>query len=335
MGAPAGPQYIQVITSTGPEASATVEYYTTGGVAQNVFSDSTLITSLGNTLTADSVGKFQIHWLDPSLSYKRIIKLANGSTWRTDNPVQTADTSIATALADYLPLAGGNMSGPVNICEGASIASASTINLTTATGNTLHITGTTGISVMTLAQGERRLIFDDAVALTHSSNLPLPGSASFTTGAGDSCIAFAEGGGVTRITDYVLANGKALIEDAEILIKIGDETTALTTGTAKITFRMPFAMTLDQIPRASLTTAQASGSIVTFDINETGVSILSTKLSIDNAETTSASAATPAVLSDTSLADDAAITIDIDQCDGSTAAAGAAILLRGYRRNRS
>ena len=43
-----------------------------------------------------------------------------------------------------------------------------------------------------------------------------------------------------------------------IIIAVGDETTALTTGTAKVTFRMPYAFTLTGV-RASLTTAQGSG----------------------------------------------------------------------------
>lgn len=104
-----------------------------------------------------------------------------------------------------------------------------------------------------------------------------------------------------------------------IPIACSDETTALTTGTAKVTFRMPFAMTGVTV-RASLTTAQTSGSIFTVDVNESGSSILSTKLTIDNTEKTSTTAATPPVVSDSSLADDAEITIDIDQVGSGTAA---------------
>lgn len=104
----------------------------------------------------------------------------------------------------------------------------------------------------------------------------------------------------------------------EIQVACSDETTALTTGTAKITFRTPCAMTVTAV-RASLTTAQASGNIFTVDINEGGTSILSTKLTIDNTELTSTTAATPPVISDTSLADDAEITVDIDQIGNGTA----------------
>lgn len=93
---------------------------------------------------------------------------------------------------------------------------------------------------------------------------------------------------------------------------------AITAGTAKTTFRMPYAMTVTAV-RASLTTAQTSGNIFTVDINDGGTSILSTKLTIDNGEKTSTTAATPAVISDTALADDAEITIDVDQIGDGTA----------------
>ena len=117
---------------------------------------------------------------------------------------------------------------------------------------------------------------------------------------------------------------------AEYLVcAASDESTALTTGTSKITFRMPYAFTLTAV-RASLTTAQTSGSIFTVDINDSGTTILSTKLTIDNTEKTSTTAATSAVISDTSLADDAEITIDIDQIGDGTAK-GLKITLIGTR----
>lgn len=114
-----------------------------------------------------------------------------------------------------------------------------------------------------------------------------------------------------------------------IVVACSDETTALTAGIAKVTFRMPYAFTLTAA-RASLTTAQASGSIFTVDINDSGTSILSTKLTIDNTEKTSTTAATAAVISDASLADDAEITIDIDQIGDGTAK-GLKVVLIGTR----
>jgi len=102
------------------------------------------------------------------------------------------------------------------------------------------------------------------------------------------------------------------------VVACSDETTALTTGVNKVKWRMPYAFNVVTV-RASLSTAQASGSIFTVDINESGTSIISTKLTIDNTESTSTTAATPAVISDSSLADDAEMSVDIDQIGDGTA----------------
>lgn len=115
----------------------------------------------------------------------------------------------------------------------------------------------------------------------------------------------------------------------EIQAACSDETTAITAGTNKITFRLPTAFTLTGV-RASLTTAQASGSIFTVDINLGGVSILSTKLTIDNTEKTSVTATTPAVISNTTMTDDGEITVDVDQIGNGTAT-GLKITLIGFR----
>ena len=104
----------------------------------------------------------------------------------------------------------------------------------------------------------------------------------------------------------------------DLSVAASDETTALTTGTAKITFRMPRAITLTSV-RASLTTAQTSGSIFTVDINQTGTSILSTKITIINNDKTSASGSIQPVISNVDLGEDSEMTIDIDQIGNGTA----------------
>jgi hypothetical protein len=114
-----------------------------------------------------------------------------------------------------------------------------------------------------------------------------------------------------------------------IIIACSDESTAITTGTAKVTFRMPYAFTLTAV-RASVTTAP-TGSTILIDINEGGSTILSTKLMIDASERTSTTAATPAVISDSSLADDAEMTIDFDQVGSTIAGAGVKVYLIGAR----
>lgn len=113
------------------------------------------------------------------------------------------------------------------------------------------------------------------------------------------------------------------------IIACSDETTALTTGTAKVTFRMPYAFTMTDV-RASVNTAP-TGATLNVDINEAGVSILSTVITIDAGEKTSTTAATAAVISDASLADDAEVTIDIDQVGSTIAGKGLKVALIGHR----
>jgi hypothetical protein len=114
-----------------------------------------------------------------------------------------------------------------------------------------------------------------------------------------------------------------------LVVAVSDETSDLTTGTAKVTFRMPYAMNLAEV-RASVTTAP-TGSTIIVDINESGTTVLSTKITIDASEKTSETAATAPVISDSALADDAEMTIDLDQIGSGTAGAGLKIYLIGYR----
>ena len=115
----------------------------------------------------------------------------------------------------------------------------------------------------------------------------------------------------------------------ELQAACSDESTAITAGTGKVTFRLPCAFTLTAV-RASLTTAQASGNIFTVDINLGGVSILGTKLTIDNTEKTSVTAVTPATIVTSAMTDDGEITIDVDQIGNGTAT-GLKITLIGTR----
>ena len=111
------------------------------------------------------------------------------------------------------------------------------------------------------------------------------------------------------------------------VIACSDEDSDLETGT-KVTFRMPYAFTITAV-RASLTTAGTGGTLVTVDINESGTTILSTKLTIDASETTSTSAATPAVISDSALANDAQMTIDIDAVGSTNTGKGLKVYIIG------
>ena len=101
---------------------------------------------------------------------------------------------------------------PLNESKGADIASATTVNLDSATGNLVHLTGTTTVSAITLASGsERTVVFDGILTLTHhATTLILPGNANITTATGDRAIFRGDGSGNTRCISYIKADGTAV-----------------------------------------------------------------------------------------------------------------------------
>ena len=130
----------------------------------------------------------------------------------------------------------------------------------------------------------------------------------------------------------IVGASSAAVAEAKIqnfVIACSDETTDLTTGTNKVQFRVPYGFTLTDV-RCSVNTAP-TGSTIIVDINESGSTILSTKLSIDVSETTSTTAATPPVISDSSLADDSIITIDVDTIGSTNSGQGLKVTIIGYQ----
>jgi hypothetical protein len=134
-------------------------------------------------------------------------------------------------------------------------------------------------------------------------------------------------GWTTAPNNLTTSSGVGKIREAIIVALSDESTTLLTTGTGKAAFNMPYAFTLTSV-RCSVTTVQTAGSLLTFNIKENGTTILSTNITIDNSETSSATAATPPVISDTELADNSVISFDIVTV-GTAAAKGAKCYLIG------
>lgn len=112
---------------------------------------------------------------------------------------KTADTGVTL---DSVLLKDGR----VDTMQGADIASAGTLNLETATGNIVDVTGTTGITAITLSQGHWRMVrFTGALTITHGASLVLPGAANITTAAGDYAIFAGYASSVVRCMSYVRA----------------------------------------------------------------------------------------------------------------------------------
>lgn len=154
----------------------------------------------------------------------------------------------------------------------------------------------------------------------------------FTAGRTPLYIAYTVGSTIESYVDKRtsgLASSATTEPTVSLMVAVSDLATEIITQAAAYTFRMPFAMTLTEVRASLATAAEASspGSIILIDINESGASVLSTRLSIDMGEKTSTTAATPAVISDAALADDAEITIDVDI--GAAGARGLVVYLIG------
>lgn len=106
---------------------------------------------------------------------------------------------------------------------------------------------------------------------------------------------------------------------------VSDEDTNLVVGTSKMTFRFPFSVNIKNVT-ASVNTAPTGANLI-LNIKKNGTSIFSTLLSIDATEKTSTTAATPAVLSTTTITADDEITVDITQVGSTAPGAGLKINL--------
>lgn len=147
---------------------------------------------------------------------------------------------------------------------GAPIASAATINLSTATGNLVHVTGTTTITAITIPVGaERTVIFDGALTLTHGTGLLLPGVANIITAAGDRAIVRGDTGGAI-VTSYERASGLGLT--AAPLLHVREESAGV--GGAAISGtqdRVLNTVVTNTIPSASLASSQITLPAGTYD----------------------------------------------------------------------
>jgi hypothetical protein len=261
------------------------------------------VTGTSNPLTTDNDGEWSAYWAN---GVYKIQVFVDGVQQQEVNQVQHFDIDGFTAFG-------------ISVVSAANAAAGATL-LGLGTGDSPQFTA------INLGHAS-----DTTISRTGAGDIAIEGNAVYRAGGTD--VPVADGG--TGASDAATARTNLGITSANVklteslIIPCSDEATALTTGTAKVTFRMPYAFTVSAV-RASVTTAPTDAAL-TVDINEGGVSILSTKLTIDATEKTSTTAATPAVISDASLADDAEITIDIDQVGSTIAGAGLKVTLIGSR----
>lgn len=114
-------------------------------------------------------------------------------------------------------------------------------------------------------------------------------------------------------------------------ISLSDMSTAIVAGTNKGYMSLPYAYKLTGVV-LTLLTPQATGSIFTVNVKANGTTIFSTKLTVDNTEDTSVTAATPFVFTTPtpSYAAGTKLTVDVDQV-GDGSARGAIVTVLGVK----
>lgn len=249
-----------------------------------------------------------------------------GDSFRISNPAQTfcyhiRATAIAAQRDVILPLLTGDDT-IVFECHGATLSCKTFVAPALGTPASGVMTNVTGVPTSALTG-----IIPDARMPNLTGDVTTVEGAVATTIA---CCTIDSGelvnGGVDE--SHLSASGRK----EAMMIAVTGETEVLSVGTAKVTFRMPYAFTVTAV-RASLTTAGTGAALVTVDINDDAATLLSTKITIDATELTSTTAAAAPVLSPCPflIVDDSQMTIDIDTVDTDNVGAGLKVYLIGGR----
>lgn len=122
----------------------------------------------------------------------------------------------------------------------------------------------------------------------------------------------------TGTVNATAEDGVQILEEAReevVTIELSGSGALPASQSAAAYYRVPWAATLTAV-KANRNGTNTNGS-VTIDVNEGGTSVLSTEITIDQNEGTSLTAATPAVISDSAIANDALLTFDIDSANTS------------------
>lgn len=152
--------------------------------------------------------------------------------------------------------------------QATDIPSASTINLDTATGYLVDVTGTTAITAITLAQGAHRTIrFAGILTFTNSASLIIQGGANKTTAVGDMADCYGYAAGVVRCTYLKVSGGSN-----DPLAVTGVRKVTATGQTAAFTMTLPAGAIIDSILFANTTANAVTGGMkVGISLGGTGV----------------------------------------------------------------
>jgi hypothetical protein len=189
-------------------ASGTIDTFQAGTTTvTSVYTTSAGTTAHANPIVLDSTGRIPAGgevWSLGGVAMKFVLKDSVSSAIQTiDNIYGINDP---TSIGNLGP-SGATVSSAINMnaaaineAQGANIAIAGSVNLTTATGNYLSFTGTGTVTSITLSPAGvyREAVITNTAAFTNNTNLLMLGAGSITLAPGDVVGFRGEASGVVR-----------------------------------------------------------------------------------------------------------------------------------------
>lgn len=134
-----------------------------------------------------------------------------------DSPRVTVPTAADSVMLDGATLrsiAIENFVATLGV-HAADVVAAATLNLDTVIGDVVDVTGNTGITAITLTDGDERTVrFTGTPTLTNGASLVLPGGSNITAAAGDFAIFRGYAAGVVRCVSFVRISGKPIVPNS-------------------------------------------------------------------------------------------------------------------------
>ena len=178
-----------------------------------------------------SLGTSSLKWINAFLSGTiKFVGTSLTTTLAFTDPTGARTVTIPDKTGTVMMSTGDTMTGLLNQAKGADIASATTVDLTAATGNLVHITGTTATTGFTMNAGQKMdLIADAAWPLTYNATtMKLNGGADYTCAAGDRI--HVEDDGTLTIVNITKQDGSSVYAGKVVQV-VNSQDGAVATGT--------------------------------------------------------------------------------------------------------
>ena len=331
----------------------------TGSFATTIANDAVTYAQMQNVTDARLIGRSAGTTGDPqeitvgaglTLSGGSLTASAGGTTW-TDIGDATADAAIALGAfeTDFTSTidSSGKAVWTITNTDADTAADTAFLDLRHNDGadaNVFYarfIGDNDGTPVNDYLLSQTAFTIGSGITTTFSGATALGGSATATTPtANDSdtsvaTTAYVQAELTAYATDTVTYQNKDLTNanntlPCEFIVACSNLTTALVAGADTVAyFRAPYAFTVTSVSASVLTAPTGAGLIV--DVNDSGTTIMaSSKTTIDATEKTSLTG-TVGTITDSAIAADAEITINIDQVGSTVAGAGLIVTIQGTR----